>query len=197
MGVYHDAGSSGTIPCLSYSEAAVLARCGKEVLHPETVTPLVDSNIPLRVANTYKPEVPGTLIVPDSVIAEGVEGGVETAAAAGDASVKATTFVEIRKPDQFGLPVDPEAEVLYAVVGLDDESFVAARETTLEKMAGLVAACGGKVVNVDPAAGAADRRRVPNGFALAFPRGTGDIKSALQTLSTQVLTLAQRTNLSV
>lgn len=52
-----------TISELSYLEAAELAYCGAEVLHPKTIRPLIDKQIPLRLLNTFNPEHPGTLIV--------------------------------------------------------------------------------------------------------------------------------------
>lgn len=47
---------------LHYREAAELAFYGAKVLHPRTMIPLVDRKIPLRLRNTFKPELPGTLI---------------------------------------------------------------------------------------------------------------------------------------
>jgi aspartokinase/homoserine dehydrogenase 1 len=52
-----------TLSELSYTEAAELAYFGAEVLHPKTVTPLASSGIPLRIANSFNPDHPGTLIV--------------------------------------------------------------------------------------------------------------------------------------
>ena len=48
---------------LSYEEVAELAYYGAKVLHPKTVTPAVESSIPLRVLNTFNPSHPGTRIV--------------------------------------------------------------------------------------------------------------------------------------
>lgn len=50
------------IPLLSYEEAAELAYFGAKVLHPRTIVPAVDRNIPVRVLNTHNPASPGTLI---------------------------------------------------------------------------------------------------------------------------------------
>lgn len=52
-----------TISDLSYQEAAELAYFGAEVLHPKTIRPLIEKQIPLRLLNTFNPEHPGTLIV--------------------------------------------------------------------------------------------------------------------------------------
>ena len=51
-----------TLGELSYAEAATLAAFGAEVLHPKTVTPLVERGIPLRLLNTFRPSHAGTLI---------------------------------------------------------------------------------------------------------------------------------------
>ena len=48
---------------LSFAEASELAYFGARVLHPSTVLPAVEHNIPVRVLNSLKPEVEGTLII--------------------------------------------------------------------------------------------------------------------------------------
>ena len=55
-----------TIPVLSYEEASELAYFGAKVLHPKTIKPAVDSAIPVRVCNTFKPDEIGTMIVAES-----------------------------------------------------------------------------------------------------------------------------------
>jgi aspartate kinase len=49
------------IDVLSFDEAAELAQFGAK-LHPRTLEPAVEANIPVRVLNTHNPESPGTLI---------------------------------------------------------------------------------------------------------------------------------------
>ena len=63
---------------LSFAEAAELAYFGAKVLHPSTIHPAVERNIPVRILNSRKPDGPGTLITaePDA------EGGPLTAMAA-------------------------------------------------------------------------------------------------------------------
>ena len=51
------------LPRLSFAEASELAYFGGRVLHPRTVLPAVERDIPVRVLNSRKPEVAGTLIV--------------------------------------------------------------------------------------------------------------------------------------
>ena len=47
---------------LSFAEAAELAYFGAKVLHPSTILPAVEQNIPVRILNSWKPEGAGTLI---------------------------------------------------------------------------------------------------------------------------------------
>ncbi len=51
------------IPVLSYSEVGELAYFGAKVLHPKTISPVVERGIPLWVKNTFNPTCPGTRIV--------------------------------------------------------------------------------------------------------------------------------------
>jgi aspartate kinase len=47
---------------LSFDEAAELAYFGAKVLHPSTILPAVERNIPVRILNSSKPDGTGTLI---------------------------------------------------------------------------------------------------------------------------------------
>lgn len=51
---------------LSYSEAIELAYFGAKVIHPKTIQPLKEKNIPLRVKSFIKPENEGTIIFEDA-----------------------------------------------------------------------------------------------------------------------------------
>jgi len=51
------------LPELSYTEAAELCYFGAKVLHPKTILPTVEQDIPVRVLNTFNPSCAGTLIV--------------------------------------------------------------------------------------------------------------------------------------
>ena len=48
---------------LSVSEAAELTHFGSEVLHPFTMARVAQGDIPIRVKNTFRPDLPGTLVV--------------------------------------------------------------------------------------------------------------------------------------
>jgi len=47
---------------LSFEEAAELAYFGAKVLHPSTILPAIERNIPVRILNSWKPTAAGTLI---------------------------------------------------------------------------------------------------------------------------------------
>jgi aspartate kinase len=47
---------------LSFDEAAELAYFGAKVLHPSTILPAIQKNIPVRILNTMRPDGPGSLI---------------------------------------------------------------------------------------------------------------------------------------
>jgi aspartate kinase len=53
-----------TIPEISYREAADLALFGAKVLHPKTLRPVMQSDIPVWIRNSFAPEHPGTKITP-------------------------------------------------------------------------------------------------------------------------------------
>lgn len=55
--------NAALIKKLSYVEAAELAYFGAKVLHPKTIYPAVKNNIPVVVLNTFRPDLPGTVIV--------------------------------------------------------------------------------------------------------------------------------------
>src|SRR6478609_4004949 len=50
------------VPTLSFDEAAELAYFGAKVLHPSTILPAVERNIPVRILNSRKADAAGTLI---------------------------------------------------------------------------------------------------------------------------------------
>ena len=58
------------VPQLSFAEASELAYFGAKVLHPATILPAVAKNIPVRILNSRRPEVKGTIIT-----ANGRSGG--------------------------------------------------------------------------------------------------------------------------
>jgi len=58
---------SRLVPRLSFGEAAELAYFGAKVLHPSTVFPAIERDLPVRILNSRKPEGGGTLITAEPV----------------------------------------------------------------------------------------------------------------------------------
>ncbi|SHH80097.1 bifunctional aspartate kinase/homoserine dehydrogenase I [Ferrimonas marina] len=50
------------LPSLSYEEAMELSYFGAKVLHPRTIAPIAQHQLPCRIRNTLNPSAPGTLI---------------------------------------------------------------------------------------------------------------------------------------
>ncbi len=50
---------------ISYLEVMELSFFGAKVLHPRSIEPAMQKDIPIRVKNSFKPEVPGTLVLRD------------------------------------------------------------------------------------------------------------------------------------
>jgi aspartate kinase len=74
------------VPELSFAEAAELAYFGAKVLHPSTIRPAVECNIPVRILNSWRPDAPGTLIT---------GAGATRAGLAGLASKRDVTVIDI------------------------------------------------------------------------------------------------------
>src|SRR4051812_21781548 len=55
------------VKTISFAEAAELAYFGAKVLHPATVVPAIEKNIPVLILNSRRPEVDGTRITAESV----------------------------------------------------------------------------------------------------------------------------------
>jgi aspartate kinase len=55
------------VKTISFAEAAELAYFGAKVLHPATVVPAIEKNIPVLILNSRRPEVSGTRIVSQAV----------------------------------------------------------------------------------------------------------------------------------
>jgi aspartate kinase len=55
------------VKTISFAEAAELAYFGAKVLHPSTVIPAIERNIPVLILNSRKPDAAGTRIVSETV----------------------------------------------------------------------------------------------------------------------------------
>lgn len=86
-----------SIPTLSYREVSELAYYGAKVLHPKTMRPCVENNIPLRIKNTFNPDHPGTVIV-ENGRANG-NGGVKAVTA-----IKKLSLVTVEGTGMIGIP---------------------------------------------------------------------------------------------
>jgi aspartate kinase len=60
------------VKTISFAEAAELAYFGAKVLHPATVVPAIERNIPVLILNSRRPDVEGTRIVAEAVPCENV-----------------------------------------------------------------------------------------------------------------------------
>ena len=60
------------VKTISFAEAAELAYFGAKVLHPATVVPAIEKNIPVLILNSRRPDVPGTRITSEGVSCDNV-----------------------------------------------------------------------------------------------------------------------------
>ena len=60
------------VKIISFTEAAEMAYFGAKVLHPATVMPAIDRNIPVLILNSRRPQVEGTRIVSEAVASKNV-----------------------------------------------------------------------------------------------------------------------------
>ena len=84
------------IPVLSYSEVSELAYFGAKVLHPKTISPVIEQGIPLWVKNTFNPTCPGTRIVREP---ESTPGTVKAVTA-----IKGLSMVTVEGRGMMGVP---------------------------------------------------------------------------------------------
>jgi aspartate kinase len=88
---------SRRVPRLAFGEAAELAYFGAKVLHPATIAPAVEHDIPVRILNSRQPDGEGTLITADSGRAPG-----EFAALAFKTNVTVIDITSTRMLDAYG-----------------------------------------------------------------------------------------------
>ena len=84
------------IPEISYQEAMELSYFGAEVIHPYTMIPAVDRDIPILIKNTLNPSAPGT------VIARNISR--HSNPITGIASIKNTALINIEGNGMIGTP---------------------------------------------------------------------------------------------
>jgi aspartokinase/homoserine dehydrogenase 1 len=59
---------------LTYNEAMELAYFGANVIHPQTLGPVIDNEIPVFIRNSRKPEHPGSRVAADAALADSIKG---------------------------------------------------------------------------------------------------------------------------
>ena len=132
-----------TLSQLSYAEAAELAYFGAKVLHPKSILPAVKAAVPIRIANTFNPEGPTTLVLQDtgengsvkaiSVIKQLSLINVEGKGMIGVPGIAARTFKAVAEAGANGLMISqssseqsicfsvPEADALRVMTTLEQE----------------------------------------------------------------------------
>jgi aspartate kinase len=84
------------IDVISYLEATELAYFGAKVLHPKTIEPAMELNIPVRVRNAFNLDHPGTLIVREPKRIEGIVKAITAS--------KAVAIITVGGPGMVGTP---------------------------------------------------------------------------------------------
>ena len=85
-----------TIPEISYIEAAELAFYGAKVLHPKTILPAVERDIPILVLNTFEPDHSGTLVVKEPKPSKDVAKAIT--------AIKGLTMIIVEGRGMLGVP---------------------------------------------------------------------------------------------
>ena len=83
------------LPSLTYAEAARLSWFGAKVLHPRTLIPIAHRNIPVRVRNTFRPSLRGTVVGPE---------GRQKSGAAAITVRRHLSLITVESVDMFGAP---------------------------------------------------------------------------------------------
>ena len=84
------------IPEVSYQEAMELSYFGAEVIHPYTMIPAVDKEIPILIKNTLNPSAPGTVIARDITKHQRPVTGI--------ASIKDIALINVEGSGMIGTP---------------------------------------------------------------------------------------------
>ncbi|MFH1085374.1 MAG: aspartate kinase [Chloroflexota bacterium] len=142
-----------TLPAISYAEVAELSFFGAKVLHPRTIQPVAEKNIPVRVLNSLNPGHPGTVISrasSDSPVIKGITAirdlSMVTVSGAGMQGVPGVAGRVFSAVALGGVSVllitqsSSEQNICFAVRGQDTPAVLAAleRELQLERLRGLI-----------------------------------------------------------
>jgi aspartokinase/homoserine dehydrogenase 1 len=85
-----------SLPSLSYREISEMAYYGAKVVHPKTIRPCVEKNIPIRIKNTFHPDHPGTMILANGQTSSGVIKAVT--------AIRDQTVVTVQGGGMMGVP---------------------------------------------------------------------------------------------
>lgn len=83
------------LPELTFAEAAELSYFGAEVLHPSTMVPVVEQDIPVGIRNTWNPSASGTRITAHARTGEQI---------AGIASIDNVAIINVEGSGMVGIP---------------------------------------------------------------------------------------------
>jgi aspartate kinase len=132
-----------TVPHLSFEEAAELAYFGAKVLHPKTLHPAIERDIPVRICNSRAQESGSTLVVgeteksPQTVKAIAHKTGVTTVQVTSTRMLGAYGFLralfEVFAEHKTAVDVVTTSEVSVSL-SLDDTTSLPAIVTALEKL---------------------------------------------------------------
>jgi aspartate kinase len=132
-----------TVPQLSFEEAAELAYFGARVLHPKTLQPAIEQNIPVRICNSRAQESGSTLVMaeteksPQTVKAIAHKTGVTTVQVTSARMLGAYGFLralfEVFDRHRTAVDVVTTSEVSVSL-SLDDTSALPAIVAELEKL---------------------------------------------------------------
>ncbi len=84
------------LPELSFEEAMELAHFGAKVLHPKTIAPARERGIPVRVCNSFHPELPGSFVR--------AKAGPPAHGVRGLSWLPGLALIELRGPGMSGVP---------------------------------------------------------------------------------------------
>ncbi len=132
------------IDTISFEEASELAYFGARVLHPLTLEPAMEKNIPVRIRNSRRPDLPGTEVRPTApsspshVRSIAHKKGISTVDVVTSRMLMASGFLgtlfEVFARHETAVDMVTTSEVSVSVT-VDDASRLAAIQRDLEKLA--------------------------------------------------------------
>jgi aspartate kinase len=93
-----------TIPVLTYREIAELAYFGAKVVHPKTIRPVIDSQIGLRVCNTFNPAHPGTRVIAENLDNNGEKRIIQDSTIKAVTAIRGQSLITVEGRGMLGVP---------------------------------------------------------------------------------------------